>query len=479
MSETLPNQPPEQNVWQEKLELHPNVARLNGAEASKILGSSLAESRSDYDEMYVAETISDRVHEDEVRKIDGALAELATLNIDSESSQGDFLQDLYTHAESLKQEQQSVQPYGAEHLELGNRRAAVAYLLEQYDDQIIVPQREIEKGVKPSEARDAIREWTNQTIESHNSRVENTVGETIADSPEMLEAQKRIDARFAEQAKQPQPTETVEDARQKVAEAFGDTGEKEHQALIGEVAQAAKGATRIYTDIPKDIMLKSNSGDYRPIDGFNSFGDGLSQDSNNPHRGNKLEYDGSAEAFIFEPDTTTRYKTVTKTVETGGRFIKKTEQVEEQVPDGEVPTMVVNPATGQQEPGVKVAYQFNGGERKNRIADTVVAHYEGPLYETGSGRPGNQLFVEATLPKSVADKLKQEVARNPVVAREFAKTLVLNNGITEQAWSNGVRPPYDKIPDGWEMTVADLQKDTQFGDVRHSVVSRQAVRVAR
>ncbi len=472
MSETLPNQHPEQNNWQEKLELHTNAARLNGAEVSKILGSSLAESRTDYDEMYAADTISDSAHEDEVRKIDGAVAELASLKVDSESSQGDCLQDVYLLAESLKQEQNSVQPYGAEHLELGNRRAAVAYLLEQYDDQITAPQREIEKSVKPSEVRDAIKEWTNQTIESHNARVENAAGETIADSPEMQEAQARINARYAEQAKQPQPTETVDDARQKVAEVFGDTGEKERQALIGEVAQAAKGATRIHTDRPNGVTLKSNSGDYVPRDGFASFGDGLSQENRHGH-GTMLEYGGSAEAMLFAPDTTTRYKTVTKTVETGGRFMKKTQQVEEQVPDGEIPTMVVNPATGQQEPGIKVAYQFNGNSRKE---NGQTAYYEGPAYVTESGRAGNQLFVEATLPKSVADKLKQGVAGNPEIAREFAKTLALNNGITEQVWNRAVRPPYDQVPDGWEMTVADLQLN-QYG--YHDVVARQAVQASR
>jgi len=312
----------------------------------------------------------------------------------------------------------------------------------------------------------------NEMIAEHNQRISEG-SEKIADSPEVREAQERINARFAEQATQPQPTETVDDARQKVAEAFGGTGEKEQQALIREVAQAAKGATRIYTDIPRDSTVKSKSGDYRPIDGFNSFGDGLPQE-HYPHSRQKLLYDGSAEAFLFEPDTTTLYKTVTETVETGGRFIKKTRQVEKQVPDGEIPTMVVNPATGQQEPGVKVAYQFNGNARREN-GQTV--YYEGPVYITGSGRGGNQLFVEATLPKSVADKLRQGIAGNPELAREFAKILALNNGITIQAWNNGVRPPYDQLPDGWEMTVADLQKDTQIGT--HNVVSRQAVRVAR
>jgi len=473
MTETLPNQQPEQNDWQETLEFHANAGRLSGAEVSKILGSALVESRSDFDEMFAADTISDHAYQDETRKIDGALAELAHFRVEDDDADARFFEsDLHTLATSLKQQQESL-PFGTgEHQALANRRESVRYLLDQFEDRIKTPQQEIEKDVKPSEVRNAIRDWTNQTIESHNARVENAVGETITDSPEMQAAQARVKARFAEQAKQPQPTEAANDARQKVAETF------ERQALIGEVAQAAKGATRIYTDIPKDILLKSNSGDYRPTDGFSVFGDGLSQ-TDNSHRRAMLEYNGSAEAFIIEPDTATRYKTITKTVETGGRFLKKTEQREEQVPDGEVPTMVINPVTGQKELGVKVAYQFNGGPRKDMASDRTVAQYEGPAYTTESGRPGNRLSVEATLPKSVADKLKQSVARNPEIAREFAKTLVMNNGVTEQVWGRGMSPPYDQIPDGWEMTIVDTQREMRFGDTRHAVVSQQAVKVPR
>lgn len=93
---------------------------------------------------------------------------------------------------------------------------------------------------------------------------------------------------------------------------------------------------------------------------------------------------------------------------------------------------------------------------------------------TEGGRSGNQLFVEATLPKSVADKLKQSVTGNPKTAREFAKTLAMNNGVTEQVWDRVVRPPYDKVPDGWEMAVADLRLN-QYG--YHDVIARQAVQV--
>lgn len=137
---------------------------------------------------------------------------------------------------------------------------------------------------------------------------------------------------------------------------FGHTPETERQSLIGEVAGAAKDTTRIHTDRPNDVKLKSNSGDYVPRDGFASFGDGLAQENRHGH-GTMLEYGGSAEAFLFAPDTTTRYKTVVKTVETGGRFRKKTTQVEKQVADGitdEVWANAVRPPYDQTPRGWKI-----------------------------------------------------------------------------------------------------------------------------
>jgi hypothetical protein len=474
MSETLPNPQQESKFWQEKLELHKNAARLNGAESAKILGSSLAEKRSDYDEMYTADTINDYSFESETRKIDGALAELAGLQVSSEDTQLEFGADLVSLAISLKREQESL-PFGtANHQELADRRAAVAYLLAQYEDDIQTPQQQLEKSVKPSEFREAIRDWTNQTIEAHNSRIESAENEAVVNNADVRAAQERINNRYEEYEIPSKSSGSVDDARKKVAEVFGDTIESERQVLIAEVVRAAQDATRIHTDIPKGVQLKSAEGDYRPIDGFNSFGDGLSQ--NNQHHSKKLTYSGSAEAFMFAPDTTTRYKTVTKTIETGGLFKKKTEQIDEQVPDGEMLTMVLNPATGQQEPGVKVAYQFNGNQRRE---NNQTMFYEGPEYKTESGRGGNQLFVEATLPKSVAEKLRQAASRDPEIAREFAEVLTLNNGISEQVWNSGVRPPFDQIPDGWEMTITELEKDTRSGDARYEVKSAKPIKLGR
>lgn len=471
MNDTLLNPQDEPQFWQEKIELRQNAARLNGAEIVKLLGSSLAESRSDFDEMYAAETISDYSYEDETRKIDSALAELADLQISSKDTEVDFRSELATRAATLKQEQESL-PFGtASNQELANRRAAVAYLSAQYEDQIRIPQQVIENGVMPSEFRTAIRDWMNQTIETHNSRLQGKESKAIADSPEMHEAQERINSRYAEQLSQNQQAETVDDARKKVAEALGATAEVEKHKLLGEVLRAAKGATRIYTDIPRAVFLKSKEGDHQPIDGFNSFGDGLSQ--NSPQFRNEMLTDQAhSEAFLVEADTTTRYKTVLETVVTGTRFKKKTEQVERNIPDGEAPVMVINPNTGLQEIGVKVSYQFNGSRVNGEI-------YVGPAYKTESGRGSNMLFVESTLPKSIADKFQMEVLHSPVLAREFAKMLSINNGITNEVWDRVLQPPYDELPDGWELAVTNLQKDTQFGDMRHKVTSRQVVKVIR
>ena len=403
MSETLPNQHLEQKPWDNKLELHKNAAQLNSAEITAILGSQLLQNRVESDEMYDADTITDSQYEDNNRKIDGALGELAGLQVLGEGSQADFNQHLQLLALSLKQEQEKL-PFGyAEFFELADRRASVKYLIDQFDVEIKMPQEELEKDTKPSERREAIKNWTNQTIEAHNNRADGDKTESIADSPEMRAAQERINARLAEQAKQPQPTETVDDARQKVAEAFGDTGEKERQALIDEVAQAAKGATLIYTDIPKELMTKSPSGElYHPIDGFNGFGDGLEPESNRRHE--RLKNRDSVEAVT----------------------IMKTDE------------------------GVRVSYQFdtNGLQYSLDACDGKV-----PFYKTEGGRAGNVLYVEAILPTELASKFEQEISRNPTVAREFAKTLASNNGVSEEIWSKAVRPPYDELPANWQIAV--------------------------
>lgn len=478
MSETLPNQQESQN-WQEKLELHKHAAQLNASEIKSVLGSTLVQNRADFAEMFEADTITDSQYEDNTRKIDGALRELASLQVLGEGSQADFNQDLQLLALSLKQKQETL-PFGnAEFIELADRRASVKYLIDQFDVEIKIPQEELKKDTKPSERRDAIKNWTNQTIEAHNNRVDSSKAETIADGPEMREAQERINARYAEQAKQSQPTETVDDARQKVAEAFGDTGEKERQALIGEVVRAAKGSARIHTSLTKEAKLRfKGREDTAYNDGFSDFGEGLDWGTHN-WRENGTFLSDTSEAFIFEPATTTRKKTVTETVETGGRFRKKTEQIQKEISDGEVPTMIVNPATGQQEPGVNVRYQFDGNTSNKAWSSRSLEKNDLPKYEApDNNRGGNQLFIEVVLSRSVADTLQQAALRNPDIARQFAQSIVVANGATEATVK---MPPYTELPADWTMTVATLQKDT-FSDrgrihTLRNIADRQDVKV--
>lgn len=461
------NRPPQEELrpWHQELQLHGETqGTLRPDETVAIMGSWVEEKLQDYDNDY-KKGLAEPTDYKDARACRLALAELPLLDIREDGVRN----AIFDREQELKAEREQIE---------GVARATIDDKLTGLS-RLMVTLNGIEDTANSTYSKDipAYRERAasiNVLIEDHNSWV-NRARESSQESPEVLEAHERITKRMQEEAaRQSDRTEqTPDDARRKVAEALGDSNEVERQALLGEVAKAAKGTTRIHTDIPNDVMLKSNSGEYRPRSGFGSFGDGLPRD-NRYGRGVMLEYGGSAEAMLFAPDTTTRYKTVTKTVEADGRFRKKSEQVTKQVPDGEVPTMVVNPITGQQEPGVKVAYQFNGNQRKE---DGRTARYEGPAYITESGREGNQLFIEATLPRSVADKLRQGIVSSPEIARQFAKTLALNNGITEQVWNRIIRPPYDQISDGWEMTAADLQKDTQFGDVRYNVISRRSMKV--
>lgn len=475
MNETLPSQKNESKPWKRELTFHREGAgTLKPEEALALVGSFTESSLESYKDDNDSGELSDQQFGVKQRIHAAALEQLSTLELTEGTDALNAIVDRRKELETVLKT-----PHGGtrSHAETTNLRIAIEgvkllnEMLINVEDSISLYAETEADGNKFSQRNRAA--GINHLIERHNVEVGSDI-ESIANSPEAQEAQAKVDARFSEQAEEPQPTETVDDARHKVAEVFGDTKEIEYKALLAEVSRVAQGSTRIHTDIPKGVKLKSVSGDYYPIDGFNTFGDGAVQKSN--HRYYKLRYEGSAESFMVEPATETRYKTVSEDVEVGGRFRKKTEKVEKQVHNGETPVFVVNPATGQQELGIKIGYQFNGSTRGG-YGQSV--QYEGPTYVTESRRGGNQLFVEAVVPKSIADKLEQAVKDSPETAREFAKTLALNNGITEQAWNNGVQPPFDELPDNWKMTIVEMQKDTQYGDERHSVISEQAVETNR
>lgn len=435
MSEKLPSQQNEPQAWKLELRPHPESSgTLTKGETLALMGSWVEESFEGATELHESGTTGDIEFSVQKRIKEAATSELSLLDVEDQSV-------FSAIAERQRVVEEQLYEKGANRLMIRAKLDGLSLLEETY--------KNIEDHVgSPLGDRHTRAAAINEMIDSHNEWVARN-SETTASSPEIREAQERINARYAEQAKQPQPTETVDDARQKVAEAFGDTSEKEHQALMGEVARAAKGTTSIHTDVPAGFSVPAREGAGRG-DGFTSFGDGT-QFNNMDVVTRKTNLQRSAESpetIIFKPDTTTEYKTVIKTVETGGRFRKKTEQIEEQVPSGEVPIMVTNPATGQQEPGVKVAYLFNGNGAQYSLDGN-------PPYLTKSGRSGNQLYVESTLPKSIAEQLSREVADKPELAREYAETLVLNNGIPQELWDSIVRPPYNKLSSDWKITVAN------------------------
>lgn len=456
MSET-PTVQEETLSWNQELPLHRELdGKLKPEEALALVGSFTQSSLEAFKGDNEAGELSDQSLNIKQRIHTAALEQLATLKVEEGTGTLDAILDRQLELEAVLRTPHGGDRSRAETMRLREQLDGVKLLNKMYitvEDRIdLLAQTQPEGGLRQRNRAAAI----NELITQHNEQV-GSGSETIADSPEIREAQERINAKYARQAADQPPTETVDEVRQKVVESFGDTSEKDRQAFIGEVARAARGATRINTDIPSHYEgLQSNQGAYTESTGggFTTFGDGLAPDSWQ-YKDQILQYAGSAEAFMSKPDTEVRYTTKIVDEQEYGRFGRiKTVQKERQVPDGEVPVMVLNPKTGQQEVGVKVAYQFNGGKR-GQEGSPERADYEGPEYTTKSGRTGNHLIVEATLPKSIADKLKTEVAKNPILAREFAKTIAINNGISEEFWSSVVRPPYDKLPNDWKISVTN------------------------
>lgn len=479
MSETLPTQQNEPQAWKRELPLHHERAgTLKPEETLALIGSFTESSLEACKEKNQTGEMSDYDFGLEQRTHAAALEQLSTLKIDGDIDALNAIVGRQKELEVALDDIGGDVRRTTEERKLRGQLAGTKLLNSIYLNVVdnLDSLAEANGDGNKRNFRNRVAA-INQMIEQHNEQVSRG-SENIADSPEAREAQERMKAHYAEQANQPQPTESVDNARQKVAEAFSGTGEKERQALIGEVLRAAKGSARIHTSVTQRAKLQfKDREDTAYNDGFSDFGDGLNWGEFHWREGGTfLEVKDSPEALIFESDTATRYKSVTKTVETGGRFRKKTEQIEEQVPDGEVPVMILNPATGQQEPGVKVRYQFDSNGHDYNY-DHALESKGRPQYNApDNNRGGNQLFIEVTLPKTVADNLKQIALHDPSTARQFAQSLLAENGATQATVK---MPPYAEMPADWTMAITDMHKDSQFGDVRHTVVSQQAVRVVR
>lgn len=475
MSETLPSQPNETQTWKRELPLHRERAgTLNPEEALALIGSFTQSSLEGIKQDNETGELSDYDFKMQQETHAAALEQLGTLEVDENTDALNAIVDRQRELEAALDSIGGDRRRHAEEFKLREQLAGVKLLnkmLMSVEDNIDLGAQTAPDGNRFSQRNRATA--INELIKQHNKEVSPS-SESIADSPEIRESQERINARYTEQAKQSQPTKTVDDTRQKVAEAFGDTSEKERQALIGEVLRAAKGSARIKTSVTKRGKLSYKNrqeGDISEIDGFSNFGDGLDWgDSQWANKGEFLE--DTPEAFTFEPATTALKKTVTETIETGGLFRKKTQQVQKEVADGEVPTMIVNPATGQQELGITVRYQFDSGSNNYAWKSRELEKNDLPEYTTPDtyGRRGNILKVEVVLPKSVADALKQEALRNPDIARQFAQSIVTENGGTEATVK---MPPYTELPTDWTIKIAELQKNTYS----RSITSQRDVKV--
>lgn len=414
----------EQNPWQKELSPHREIGgTLKPDETLALMGSWTEENLDNIHQLQ--EGMDEKDYQRAVRIHEAALTELSLLDVDDTN----VLSAISDRRAMLEQEVLE----HARHADIPSKIAAqfrleglkaLESIYARIEDSVRAANDKNRTSLENTHAR---AEIINELIAEHNKWIHRGL-ESVVDSPEVREAQERTTELYSEIAgQQQQSTETVGDARQKVAEVFSGIAETEKEPLLSEVTKVAKGTTRIYTDIPSGILLRSTEGDYQPIDGFNSFGDGLPPESLQFRREMMRDRE-SVEAVLFEPDTE----------------------------------------------GVKVTYQFDASGTQYAL-DTYEKQL--PEYKTESGRSGNMLFVEVTLPNPVAEKLKQAVLRSPEVARELAKRLALNNGIPEQVWNDVVRPPYEQLPDDWGMAITDLQKDTRFGAVRHQVASRQSVRV--
>jgi hypothetical protein len=142
---------------------------------------------------------------------------------------------------------------------------------------------------------------------------------------------------------------------------------------------------------------------------------------------------------------------------------------------------VHNPRTGEDEEAVLFQYIFASGNFDKVQADKMKPGDKGFAYqEYRGGRAGNSLAVAITIPRSMADHLRDSIRDNPQVARDLVQKLVLERSdqITDDMWTTGehghpIRPPYEALPPEWRMLL--LSVDTpdpahpKFGmDLEHA-----------
>lgn len=222
MSEILPSPQNEPQTWKQELQLHPEGhSILRPEETLAIIGSWTEQKIEDAEGIYKDSSEDER--ERQTRVLHVALGELPNLDIEFGVPQA--VADRRSDLEGQLREANEHRNVNAS-VEIRTKLAGLDFLLGEYDG--------IEDNIKLAGNTSKEKStYVNELITEHNEWVSRG-SKSIADSPEMREAQERINARYAEQANQQLPTETVDDARQKVAEAFGDISDKEREVVLPE-----------------------------------------------------------------------------------------------------------------------------------------------------------------------------------------------------------------------------------------------------
>jgi hypothetical protein len=190
------------------------------------------------------------------------------------------------------------------------------------------------------------------------------------------------------------------------------------------------------------------------------------------------------EAVMFTDLTEPQTRTVTKEREVKGRFGRsKPEEytVNETIPNSDHQVMIKNEETGQDEPAVRFRYNFG-------YSLPAISAGELPSYQEFQGsRAGQTIQVSVDLPKSVANRLQEQIEQDPASARELAEKLFLQNNdgqLTEEYWRKGgavghpIRPPYEKLPEDWNIAIVTGAESTKgtSKDFDH-VLSHQVQRI--
>jgi hypothetical protein len=237
-----------------------------------------------------------------------------------------------------------------------------------------------------------------------------------------------------------------------------EASDDEHERALDESIAFAKSTAVIHTSVPGDAVATLVAPERPYGGGFMSFGEGRGvpsegRRSSNFQRCGLHEWnDGlpdSCEAISFFAAKETVYEQREVEVPVARSRARdmlnmkpKTVKQMQPVAVGEKQHMVVNPGTGEEEPGVWVDYEYNARQLRRE------PDYDEPKYVDSTMRR-NILRVQTLLSASLAQGLRQAVRHQPARARTFAEQLARNGGISQSLWDHPLypaQPPYDEQP---------------------------------